>query len=108
MTFKKIDLMGKRFTRLLVVEYAGTKHNVGMWRRVCDCGGEKTTSQTNLRNGDAKSCGCLMREHLAARRAAAAEKREVKRQERLAARRKPLHMRDPHPLHQVMRAWASI
>lgn len=53
-----IDLVGKRFGRLLVESYAGhTKWNV-----VCDCGKRKLCAGIDLRGGDARSCGCLQRD----------------------------------------------
>lgn len=52
------DLVGKKFGRLSVVEYAGLdKHGGVMWRCICDCGKEKIVMAQNLRNGRTKSCG---------------------------------------------------
>jgi hypothetical protein len=53
-----IDLVGKRFGRLLVearVGREGTPH----WRCRCDCGKESIVAGGNLRNGHTTSCGCL-------------------------------------------------
>lgn len=58
-----IDLVGKRFGRLLVVERvedgAGRKPR---WRCLCDCGGETATAGTNLSSGKSRSCGCARAE----------------------------------------------
>ena len=57
------DLTGKRFGRLVVLERAednilpSGQHKT-MWKCVCDCGGEKITTRTNLVRGITKSCGC--------------------------------------------------
>ena len=65
-TTRAYDLMGRRFERLLVVERAGsTANRMALWRCVCDCGGEKTTTTRNLTSGAAKSCGCYHKERSA-------------------------------------------
>lgn len=63
---KKIDLTGKRFGKLTVLEYVGetpkTKSGftTSLWKCKCDCGKEKTISLNSIngKNGT-KSCGCL-------------------------------------------------
>lgn len=47
-----IDRTGKRYGRLLVVEYAG-KDNRGkhLWKCKCDCGNEKIVVGDNLSSG---------------------------------------------------------
>ncbi len=62
-----IDLTGKRFDRLLVVEKRGYKKypsggSSALWLVRCDCGKEKVVLGVNLRNGGSKSCGCLKEE----------------------------------------------
>lgn len=49
------NLIGKRFGRLVVLEYAGEKK----WKCQCDCGGTTIVSGTALNSGSTKSCGCL-------------------------------------------------
>ncbi len=58
-----IDLTGKRYGRLLVVNRA-TRSRSGhsIWSCRCDCGNETLVYATNLRCGGTKSCGCLDRE----------------------------------------------
>lgn len=53
-----IDLTGKRFERLTVIERAPTKGRQTMWRCVCDCGNIVDVRSGHLRSGDTKSCGC--------------------------------------------------
>jgi hypothetical protein len=56
-----IDLTGKRFERLTVLEYAGYRGGA-MWRCVCDCGNEAIVRSDHLRYGKIKSCGCYKRD----------------------------------------------
>jgi len=58
-----IDLTGKRFGRLIVIERSGSdKRGNSMWLCKCDCGTEKVIRGEKLNSGQTKSCGCLMRE----------------------------------------------
>lgn len=58
-----IEMTGKRFGRLVVLEYAGRNSgNNSLWRCRCDCGNEITTTGTCLRLGMTKSCGCYAKE----------------------------------------------
>lgn len=59
---KFIDLTGKRFGRLTVIERAENKGEKTMWKCVCDCGNIITTNGAMLKNGNTKSCGCYARE----------------------------------------------
>ena len=60
---KKIELKGKRFTRLVVLEFShiGSNRNA-YWICQCDCGKQKTVSSNELRTKGTQSCGCLLRE----------------------------------------------
>lgn len=60
---KRIDLIGKRFGRLVVV---ANEPSIGRGRKtravvrvVCDCGTSKSIRSEGLRLGNTKSCGCL-------------------------------------------------
>jgi hypothetical protein len=59
----KIDMAGKRFGRLVVIEECG-KDNCGqlMWKCKCDCGNATTVRGYSLRRGDVQSCGCFQTE----------------------------------------------
>lgn len=60
---KLIDLTGKTFGRLTVIERAeSTKHGAARWRCKCDCGNEKIVIGDELRKGNTKSCGCYAKE----------------------------------------------
>jgi hypothetical protein len=60
---KLIDLTGRRFGRLTVVERAPEpmygKHVA--WTCKCDCGGAVTTAGLSLKRGAVNSCGCIRR-----------------------------------------------
>jgi len=62
---KKMNLSGRRFGRLTVLEEAGrNKWNRVLWKCLCSCGTIKVVNGNNLRIGDTKSCGCLNKERL--------------------------------------------
>jgi len=67
----RLKLVGERFGRLLVIRDAGNRisprgEKESMWECQCDCGNTKTIMGTNLRTGDAISCGCYNKERTAA------------------------------------------
>ncbi len=55
-----IDLVGERFTRLLVLNrhHENSGCNQAMWVCKCDCGIIKVVGGRHLRYGRTKSCGC--------------------------------------------------
>lgn len=58
-----IDLTGKKFGRLTVLNKAGSGKNKSLlWNCVCDCGREVVIDGLYLRSGDTKSCGCYRKE----------------------------------------------
>lgn len=61
------DLIGMKFGKLEVIEFAGYKkgkyHSKAYWKCRCDCGKEKEIAATQLLSGITKSCGCLHREN---------------------------------------------
>ena len=61
----RIDLIGQRFGRLLVLsrnEEKSKQQCASYFLCRCDCGKEKVIYGNNLRIGSTKSCGCLSRE----------------------------------------------
>lgn len=55
-----IDLVGRRFGRLTVIERTAERQNTFVvYRCVCDCGQEKKANTGALGSGNTKSCGCL-------------------------------------------------
>lgn len=66
------NLLGQKFGKLTVLEFAEikyihTKDARVYWKCQCDCGNIRNISAGRLKNGSAKSCGCLRKELLVAR-----------------------------------------
>jgi hypothetical protein len=62
------DMSGMRFTRLVVLSQGPSDSNGNAkWHCQCDCGKQTLTSGFTLRNGEAKSCGCLTTDQLVER-----------------------------------------
>ena len=51
----RLDLYGKQFGKLTVVDFAGNSK----WACKCECGGEAVVYTANLTRGNTKSCGCV-------------------------------------------------
>lgn len=57
---KLIDLTGKKYNKLTVIERAeNTKNGQSRWKCICECGNTTIVASSNLKNGEVKSCGCL-------------------------------------------------
>ena len=61
--WKYVDLTGKKFGRLTVIERAPNHiqpngRSVIMWKCKCDCGNMTTVRGDGLKSGATKSCGC--------------------------------------------------
>lgn len=65
MVEKTKDLIGQRFSRLVVISRAESVKGFAQWRCVCDCGNETVAKGAKLRAGRTKSCGCARAEHIA-------------------------------------------
>ena len=66
---KVIDLTGKKFDKLLVLErdylypkVKNLKNSHAYWKCICDCGKIKTIDGVALRQGKTTSCGCFRKE----------------------------------------------
>lgn len=60
---KRIDLVGKRYNRLVVTSYFGKDSSGRLkWRCKCSCGNKLVVLGNSLRRGLTQSCGCLHRE----------------------------------------------
>ncbi len=56
---KRIDITGKRYGKLVALEYSHRdKFRLSIWKVRCDCGNEKLIAANSLRRGFAASCGC--------------------------------------------------
>lgn len=57
------NLLGKKFSRLTVLSYAGAiAGRQKIWLCECECGTRKSIRSGSLLNGSVKSCGCLSSE----------------------------------------------
>ena len=57
------NISGKKYGRLLVLNYAGNSSNrIATWNCKCNCGKEVIVRGCSLRNGLTKSCGCIQKE----------------------------------------------
>lgn len=65
----RIDIVGQKFNRLLVIRYVGLMDGnpKSHWLCRCDCGNSKIAAGKSLKNGSVKSCGCLNSESASAR-----------------------------------------
>ena len=59
-----LDLTGQRFGKLLVTKRGKNIGKCSTWECKCDCGKEKIAFTVRLRNGQCKSCGCLLVERM--------------------------------------------
>ena len=57
-----IDLTGKKFNRLTVLEKLDKRGNEWYWKCKCDCGNICEVAGASLRSNRTKSCGCLKKE----------------------------------------------
>jgi len=60
---KYVDLSGKIFNRLTVIERFGTSHGHVTWLCHCVCGNTTVVSTNSLNAGGTKSCGCYKKEY---------------------------------------------
>ena len=58
---KRMNLEGKRFTKLVAISEMYINRNNVLWLCKCDCGKEKYIKRDCLTSGDTKSCGCIRR-----------------------------------------------
>lgn len=63
----RLNLVGRVFGRLSVVDLLGSNLNRHYWRCSCACGGIVDVCTSSLMNGNTKSCGCVAPEKTRAR-----------------------------------------
>ncbi|MBQ6358534.1 MAG: hypothetical protein IJI97_06200 [Clostridia bacterium] len=61
---RRIDMVGRRYGRVTVLEFAGVTElsRNARWKCRCDCGTVFVTTGYALRRGSCRSCGCLRAE----------------------------------------------
>lgn len=57
-----IDITGRRYGRLIALEFAYRLGNYKYWKCQCDCGRIAYVEKGHLTNGVTVSCGCLREE----------------------------------------------
>lgn len=55
-------MIGRKFSRLTVIEQIGTRDGKRIWRCMCDCGNTVMPATGDITSGNTKSCGCLKRD----------------------------------------------
>lgn len=55
---KAVDLSGKRFGKLTVLNREGSRRGKALWRCLCDCGKTTLAASWDLKSGNTASCGC--------------------------------------------------
>ncbi len=57
---KTIDMIGRRFGRLVGISRAGLDaEGLALWLFQCDCGGQVVATGSRVKRGRTQSCGCL-------------------------------------------------
>lgn len=54
-----LDLVGKKFGKLMVIKRVGSKDHKSFWECLCDCGKTCCVLGESLVRGNTESCGCL-------------------------------------------------
>jgi hypothetical protein len=65
---QSVYMIGKKYGKLTVISQLPSRKKRTVWQCVCDCGGVTEASSNHLRNGAKKSCGCLKRPNLFAKK----------------------------------------
>jgi len=50
---------GQRFNRLVILSFVGSEKGTSRWECKCDCGKVVVMAGTRMKDGSARSCGCL-------------------------------------------------
>ncbi len=55
------NLVGKKFNKLTVIDFAYIKKKHTYWQCICECGNIAIIESYNLKSGNTKSCGCYFK-----------------------------------------------
>jgi hypothetical protein len=55
---KRLNLIGKKFSKLEVIEFSHVENGNSYWKCLCDCNNIRILSACHLKNGNTTSCGC--------------------------------------------------
>jgi hypothetical protein len=56
-----LDISGKKFNRLTVIDFSHKDKGVIFWNCVCECGTKVKVRSQDIRKGHTKSCGCIQK-----------------------------------------------
>ena len=56
--YNRVDMVGKRIGRLVIISAHKSQHNRARWVARCDCGNTCIVTGKSVREGKKKSCGC--------------------------------------------------
>lgn len=84
--FRRRDLTGIRFGRLVAVESKGRRKSDALWRCTCDCGRSIEVIARSLVHGNTQSCGCAW-QFRAGGKSLTSEYRATQEQKRRASKR---------------------
>lgn len=60
---KTLDMVGKRFGKLIILEIISDPYGKTKAKCKCDCGAVKVILHNSIKSGRTESCGCLLRLH---------------------------------------------
>ena len=58
-----VNLVGKRFGKLVVIEQSPSISGRIRWKCQCDCGNITYADSGNIKKGQKRSCGCLFKDN---------------------------------------------
>jgi hypothetical protein len=61
---ERINLIGQRFGKLIVIKFVFKKNGNVCWECLCNCGNTTIVNTSNLRRKHTLSCGCLRKKRL--------------------------------------------
>jgi len=59
---RRLDLEGRKFGRLLVLGFVGTRYEKALWKCKCECGKIVNILGNHLLRKNTRSCGCIAKE----------------------------------------------
>jgi len=59
---RPVDILGQKFGKLTAIKRLESRNGNYDWLFECECGSEKIASVNNVKNGNVRSCGCLVKE----------------------------------------------
>ncbi len=63
MSRKRIDMVGRKISRLTFLSFSHQEGVIRYWHTICDCGNKKIADGASARSGKTLSCGCLRKKN---------------------------------------------